>query len=47
MAFEMAERGDVLARDTLLRIIQRDADPAKRARAERLVRVLDGSVAAD
>ncbi|MBL6597555.1 MAG: hypothetical protein ISP41_01585, partial [Alphaproteobacteria bacterium] len=47
MAFEMAERGDMLARDTLLRIIQRDADPEKRARAERLVRVLDGSVAAD
>jgi len=46
MAFEMAERGDMLARDTLLRIIQRDANPEKRARAERLVRVLDGSVAA-
>ena len=37
MAFEMAERGDVKARDTLLRIVQRDPDPKKRARAEALL----------
>ncbi len=41
MAFEMAERGDRSARDALLRIAQRDASPAKRARAERLVATLD------
>ena len=33
MAFEIAENGDQLARDTLLRIIQRDKDPAKIYRA--------------
>jgi ectoine hydroxylase-related dioxygenase (phytanoyl-CoA dioxygenase family) len=47
MAFEMAERGDLQARDALLRIVQRDANAEKRARAERLVRMLDGTVAAD
>ena len=41
MAFEMAERGDVAARDALLRIIQRDANPEKRSRAERLVTQLE------
>jgi hypothetical protein len=45
MAFEMAEQGNSAARDALLRIVQRDHNPAKRARAERLVRVLDGAVA--
>ena len=33
MAFEIAENGDQLARDTLLRKIQRDKDPAKIYRA--------------
>ena len=33
MAFEIAENGGQLARDTLLRIIQRDKDPAKIYRA--------------
>ena len=37
MAFAMAERGDRTAYDTLLRIVQRDADAAKRARAEALL----------
>ncbi len=41
MAFEMAERGEMAARDALLRIIQRDADAAKRARAEVLLAHLD------
>ncbi|MCH9670918.1 MAG: phytanoyl-CoA dioxygenase family protein, partial [Gammaproteobacteria bacterium] len=40
-AFEMAERGDLAARDTLLRIVQRDADPSKRSRAEALLSQLD------
>jgi len=44
MAFEMAERGDLSARDALLRIVQRDPDEAKRRRAEDLLR--DLSVAA-
>ena len=43
IAFEMAERGDRTARDTLLRIIQRDADAAKRERAARLLAALDGA----
>lgn len=47
MAFDMAERGDLAARDTLLRIVQRDANADKRARAERLVRNLDAAAAAD
>lgn len=37
MAFEMAERGEPAARDTLLRIVQRDRDEAKRARASELL----------
>jgi Phytanoyl-CoA dioxygenase (PhyH) len=41
MAFEMAERGDRSARDAVLRIAQRDPNPEKRARAERLVATLD------
>ncbi len=41
MAFEMAERGDRAARDALLRIIQRDKNAAKRARAEKLLERLD------
>jgi hypothetical protein len=34
MAFAMAERGDREARDAVLRIIQRDRNKEKRARAE-------------
>lgn len=41
MAFRMAEAGDTTARATLLRVVQRDADPAKRARAAELLRRLD------
>jgi hypothetical protein len=41
MAFEMAERGDPKARDAILRIIQRDKNPQKRARAEQLLANLD------
>lgn len=41
IAFELAERGDVVARDTLLRIVQRDVSAAKRARAAMLLEGLD------
>lgn len=41
MAFEMAERGDQTARDAILRIIQRDKSPEKRATAEKLLARLD------
>lgn len=41
MAFEMAERGDRTARDAILRIIQRDKSPAKKAKAELLLARLD------
>ena len=41
-AFEMAERGDKAARDAILRIIQRDKNAEKRAKAERLLETLDG-----
>jgi ectoine hydroxylase-related dioxygenase (phytanoyl-CoA dioxygenase family) len=41
MAFDMAERGDRQARDAILRIIQRDQNQDKRARAERLLAELD------
>ena len=41
MAFEMAERGDRAARDAILRIIQRDRNAAKRAKAETLLARLD------
>ena len=37
MAFEMAEQGDLAARDALLRIVQRDENPDKRARAAQLL----------
>lgn len=37
IAFDLAERGDGLARDTLLRIVQRDPDAAKRERAQALL----------
>ena len=40
MAIAMAESGDVTARDTLLRIAQRDPDEEKRQRAETLLRHL-------
>jgi hypothetical protein len=40
-AFEMAERGDLKARDAILRIIQRDKSPEKRARASALLDKLD------
>lgn len=40
MAFDMAESGDVTARDALLRIVQRDPDEEKRRRAEGLLRHL-------
>ena len=45
MAYAMAESGDVGARDALLRIIQRDPNPEKRARAERLISSLESSSA--
>lgn len=41
MAFDMAERGDRAARDALLRIVQRDKNAEKRARAEKLIQHLD------
>ena len=41
MAFDMAERGDMGARDALLRIVQRDSDAAKRDRARELLRGLE------
>jgi hypothetical protein len=40
-AFELAERGDMAARDAILRIIQRDKSPEKRAKAETLLARLD------
>jgi Phytanoyl-CoA dioxygenase (PhyH) len=43
IAFELAERGDTLARDTLLRVVQRDPDDAKRARAKALLSRLDAA----
>ncbi|MSO91504.1 MAG: hypothetical protein EXR01_08060 [Acetobacteraceae bacterium] len=41
LAFELAEKGDRIARDTLLRIVQRDDDTAKRNRAATLLMDLD------
>ena len=41
LAFELAEKGDRIARDTLLRIVQRDHDPAKRDRAAKLLASLE------
>jgi ectoine hydroxylase-related dioxygenase (phytanoyl-CoA dioxygenase family) len=43
MAFEMAERGDRQARDAILRIIQRDRNAEKRARAESLLERIDAA----
>lgn len=40
-AFEMAERGDRASRDAILRIVQRDKSPEKRAKAEKLLARLD------
>lgn len=40
-AFAMAERGDRAARDAILRIVQRDKCPEKRARATQLLAQLD------
>ena len=37
IAFDMAESGDITARDTLLRIVQRDPDEEKRQRAKTLL----------
>ena len=45
MAFEMAENGDRLSRDTLLRIIQRDKDAEKIHRAQSLINFMDRSYA--
>jgi hypothetical protein len=41
IAFAHAEKGDLLARDTLLRIVQRDRSAEKRERASRLLAELD------
>ena len=46
IAFARAEAGDLLARDTLLRIVQRDANAGKRARASTLLESLDRRYAA-
>ena len=43
MAFKMAENGDRLSRDTLLRIIQRDKDAEKIQRAQSLINSMDRS----
>ena len=43
IAFEMAGRGDESARLILLRIVQQNPDPLKRARARNLLRFLDGN----
>ena len=40
-AFALAERGDPTARPALLRIAQRDPEPAKRARAEHALAALE------
>jgi hypothetical protein len=41
MAFEMAENGGPLTRDTLLRIVQRDSDQNKIERAQSFLDVMD------
>jgi hypothetical protein len=46
IAFELGARGDRLARDTLLRIVQRDPDAGKRDRARTLLARLDAAPAA-
>ncbi len=46
MPFDMARSGAQKARAALLRVVQRDPDPVKRATAERLVANLDGAAPA-
>lgn len=41
LGFELGEAGDPRARSVMQRIVARDADPAKRARAQRLLDALD------
>ena len=41
MAFQMAENGDIEARDALLRIVQRDKNPGKIEKAQKLLVELD------
>ena len=41
MAFEMAKKGDLLARDTLLRIVQRDSNQDKIERAQSFLDAMD------
>jgi len=43
IAFDLAARGDMLARDSLLRIIQRDPDATKRDRAARALAQLEAT----
>ena len=43
IAFDLAARGDTLARDSLLRIIQRDPDAAKRNRAQAALTALEAA----
>jgi hypothetical protein len=45
IAFDLAARGDLLARDSLLRIIQRDPDAAKRGRAQAALEQLEAATA--
>ncbi|MCY4111446.1 MAG: phytanoyl-CoA dioxygenase family protein [Chloroflexi bacterium] len=45
MAFELAAKGDAEARATLLRIVARDPDPAKKLRAEEALATLDADTA--
>ncbi len=47
IAFEMAARGDESARLILLRIVQQNPDPRKRAKASELLAALDGAAALD
>ena len=47
IAFDLAERGDHLATAVLLRIVQRDPDPAKRERATSLLAALGAAEQAD
>ena len=41
MAFKMAEKGDLLARDTLSRIVQRDSNQDKVERAQSYLDAMD------
>jgi hypothetical protein len=45
IAFDLAARGEMLARDSLLRIIQRDPDAAKRERARAALKKLEETAA--